>query len=500
MKAKFISLAAVLLMACGGLTSCEDDKEIPSFIKSGQTDVELDYTGLAIDGYPVTIEITTNDSWSVSGKSDWIILDRTQGSRGCTQVKISAEVNDTGTDRTGFVEYETSGGKFSIITVAQSRVIERLEVAPTSVSMNFLGLQSGATPSIKITSNTAWTVTVPESASWLTLSQTSGQPGTASVTLAADLNDTGKTRTASLTVSAGEIKRTVSVTQASDGLTLDKSSVDFKANPTADVTVTLKAQESWTSTYSADWLTLSQTSGEDGIFQLTLRAAPNAAPNSRSCTIEFVSAHGVKATLAVSQEAHGEAETYYKEMFDWTENSIFVNNGSPIGDAVGSNGVDWNRLPVNNSLVAPYWAASGLKKYGTLADNRYNIQWGSMMFNDNAKAAMGVILPEIPLPDYPVNVTVSFKAANDGNANSGAGDTVNMQVEVVAGDGWAANGTPISDPAPVVRTMLNGRNWHPISIELTGVKKGSRIAIHSVSGAAANQRYYLDEIVVKEKL
>ena len=83
-----------------------------------------------------------------------------------------------------------------------------ISVNPTSASIE----QAGGSVTISVTSNTSWTAA--SDATWLTVSPASGN-GNGSVTLSADENESGASRTAKVTFTAGTAKAVVNVGQQS---------------------------------------------------------------------------------------------------------------------------------------------------------------------------------------------------------------------------------------------------------------------------------------------
>ncbi len=88
-----------------------------------------------------------------------------------------------------------------------------LDVSTTSVSLP----EGGGAADITVTSNDHWSI--DNSASWLQLSQTSGNSGDTKIQVTAGLNDTGSTRSTTVKISMnnGESQRLVKVSQASQG-------------------------------------------------------------------------------------------------------------------------------------------------------------------------------------------------------------------------------------------------------------------------------------------
>jgi len=133
-------------------------------------------------------------------------------------------------------------------------------------------------------SNSSWSIT--DNASWLSVNTTSGT-GDATITVYITAN-TGDARNAIITISyAGDLTKTVSVSQASGStstLLVSPLTINFGTIATPQ-TVTVTSNTSWTVTKSASWITISATSGT-GNGTITVSATKLLA-GTRSGTVTF---------------------------------------------------------------------------------------------------------------------------------------------------------------------------------------------------------------------
>ena len=165
----------------------------------------------------------------------------------------------------------------------------------TTNSMDFTS--SRETKSLTIESNTRWTVNSSES--WLTVSPSSGSKnGTVSVTAAE--NQTTTKRTATITVSKGEVLRTINVTQEGIPVILELSTSSMGFSYSGDVySLTISSNVTWTVSSSVTWLTVSPSSGSNN-GTLTVTAQANSTSSRRSGVIT-VRGGGITQTVNVSQ-------------------------------------------------------------------------------------------------------------------------------------------------------------------------------------------------------
>lgn len=173
-----------------------------------------------------SISVQSNESWTVTKTSgaDWLSLSRTTGN-GNLPFTISVTSN-TGSQRQATVTVTgKTSGKTATISVTQFGVSYNLSASPTSVS--FGSGQSSQT--ITVTSNDSWTVS--KSASWITLSKTSGS-NNSSFSITASAN-TGSQRTGTVTVKGTNSGKsvTINVTQAKSS---DISRDDFSGDKSLD--------------------------------------------------------------------------------------------------------------------------------------------------------------------------------------------------------------------------------------------------------------------------
>ncbi|NGZ61409.1 MAG: hypothetical protein CV081_13050 [Nitrospira sp. LK265] len=143
-------------------------------------------------------------------------------------------------------------------------------VALSPLSLTFSGVQGGVNPAsqtLTVNSNGNWTAN--SSATWLTLSPSSGS-GNGSIAANVALSATAVgTNNATITVTSGGVVRTISVTLTVSvgSLTASPNSVAYtatqgRANPAAQ-SIAISANGTWSVSDGASWLSLSPTSGSN---------------------------------------------------------------------------------------------------------------------------------------------------------------------------------------------------------------------------------------------
>jgi len=196
-----------------------------------------------------------------------------------------------------------------------------LELGKEAVSLEAVS----GTASFTVTANKDWTADADES--WVKIAPASGKASEepVTVTVTADDNTALEARTATITVTAGELTKTVAVTQAAGeapevtySLVLDKEELEFAAEG-AEATFTVTSNQNWTATADGSWVELAPASGEasDEAVAVKVTVAENVSVEARTATIT-VTAGELTKTVAVTQAA-GEAapEEYVLDGKQW---------------------------------------------------------------------------------------------------------------------------------------------------------------------------------------
>lgn len=190
------------------VTSGSISKEI-TITQAGQ-DISLDVNptshSVVSAGSTASSTITCNTAWTVTkGSESWLTVDKTSGSGNGT-ILFTVAANTTVNVRSAIVTV-TAGSVTKEITITQAAAAVTLSVNPTNHSI----VAAGGTATSTITCNTTWTAS-KGSENWLTLSQTSGSGnGTIQFTVA---NNTGSSRSATVTITAGSETKQIVITQA----------------------------------------------------------------------------------------------------------------------------------------------------------------------------------------------------------------------------------------------------------------------------------------------
>lgn len=159
-----------------------------------------------------------------------------------------------------------------------------LGVYPSAIKLAAIGGESQA---FDISCNTNWVLAVDES--WLDVSSRHGN-GDETITVSAEDNTESTTRTAIVTITAGDIQKKVRVTQdAGLSLTLDKEEVTLMGNANSSVTIGITCNSAWEISGTPSWLTLSSSSGNGNTSVTVTANSENYSASPRECQLTFVS-------------------------------------------------------------------------------------------------------------------------------------------------------------------------------------------------------------------
>ncbi|MBO4802613.1 MAG: BACON domain-containing protein [Bacteroidaceae bacterium] len=155
---------------------------------------------------------------------------------------------------------------------------------------------------LHIDADCSWTVTTD--ANWVTVGTPQGE-GSADVTLTTGTNPSSvEARSCQLKVaSKGGVTRLVTLTQSTNNEQLEVSTttIDYPTEG-GQIQFTITSNTSWIITGGADWLTLSESAGQNN-GSITLTAQVNELEDTRKATITVTGNGGKACNIEVSQAA-----------------------------------------------------------------------------------------------------------------------------------------------------------------------------------------------------
>lgn len=245
-------------------------------------------------------------TWSANENAPWLSISPTSGTgNGSIIVTTTIGSLTAGTYNAQITVSATNAAPVSIpITLTVTSPSTTVTLSPPSLT--FTGVQGGTNPAsqaVTVNSNGNWTAN--SSATWLTLSPSSGS-GNGSVAANVALSSAAVgTNNATITVTSGGLTRTISVTLtvSAASLTASPNSVSYTAtqgaaNPSAQ-TITISSNGTWSASDGASWLLLSPTTGSrNGTITASVNTA-SAVRGNNSTTITVTSG-GITKTVNVT--------------------------------------------------------------------------------------------------------------------------------------------------------------------------------------------------------
>lgn len=242
-----------------------------------------------------TVSVTCNDAWTASTSADWISLSPASGNGNGT-IKISVKANEAFSDRNADVTVK-AGDKSATIKVGQ------ISLAPSLiVDLEKIDAEAGGGEfELTITSNTDWTVAVPEN-DWVTLDKTSGK-GSGKVKVTVKPTTLLEPRTLDLKVNAMNLSHTVKVNQAAlvPALSVNPEKVETGAAATS-CEVVVESNVAWKVEIPEDasWIKADKTSGT-GDDKVIFSLETNPARKVRKATVTFSCEQDLKKEVLFSQ-------------------------------------------------------------------------------------------------------------------------------------------------------------------------------------------------------
>lgn len=257
-------------------------------------------------------------SWSARKYESWLHFDYRSNpdyyyTGSGTYLAIYADDNP-GESRSATITI-TRGSSTKTVSVTQAGT--SLKVSPESLSFDATS-SSAKTLSITTSSYQSWTAT--KSVSWLHFSYSSNSnysysgSGTTSLSIYAD-NNTGASRSATITFTAGSITKTVSVTQVEAPISVQWGADASTFASGGDwwwVEITAPSTQSWTLSSSVTWIKFDDDYSRSGAGYSTwsgygsqkvyINAAPNPYYSSRSGTVYVKRGSTTIASRTYTQE------------------------------------------------------------------------------------------------------------------------------------------------------------------------------------------------------
>ncbi len=215
---------------------------------------------------------------------------------------------------------------------------------------------AGGTLALTFTTTSDWTASVDGAASgWLSVSPASGEAGTHTLSLVTTANDSYDERNASVTITSGSVKKTLTVTQkqkdalilTSNKVEVDAEGGDFSIELQANVEVTYEIESG-----AQTWLTPVARSRGLTSSVLAFHAEANEEAEARQAVIKLAGGNGLTEEVTVYQIGTGPALVLSQSEYIVSSagETIQVELRSNTAYEIEMPGVDWLRENSPRSL------------------------------------------------------------------------------------------------------------------------------------------------------
>lgn len=215
---------------------------------------------------------------------------------------------------------------------------------------------AGSTLALTFTTTSDWTASVDGAASgWLSVSPASGEAGTHTLSLVTTANDSYDERNASVTITSGSVKKTLTVTQKQkDALLLTSNKVELEAEG-GDFSIELQANVEVTyeiESGAQTWLTPVARSRGLTSSVLAFHAEANEEAEARQAVIKLAGGNGLTEEVTVYQIGTGPALVLSQSEYIVSSagETIQVELRSNTAYEIEMPGVDWLRKNSSRSL------------------------------------------------------------------------------------------------------------------------------------------------------
>uniref|UniRef100_UPI003216D816 BACON domain-containing protein n=1 Tax=uncultured Draconibacterium sp. TaxID=1573823 RepID=UPI003216D816 len=515
-KINLISLGFILLLSVLFM-SCDNKEELVSFLDVSKAQITVNYEGYIIDAnlgekYQPSFEIGCSNSWEVIEKDEWITLNHTSGTHGRSTIFITTTEIGISASRQGSITIK-SGEYSHVLSIAQNKKIEELDVSPSLIVLNRAGLiREGGNAGVGISTNSDWQIESSEN--WLTPSPASGSKGDHLIMLDAEVNNTPDSRSAYLYINSGTLKDSVKVTQNLEGFSISVS--EIKANKAGEIennaeTIKLESVTAWSITADS-WITVTPSSGSAGTTDVAVSLKENTRDSQREGKITITTTDGIIEEIPVTQsnklnlyEDDGKAEgyVYLLEDFSWCTTFAGKAGDDQVADPKETFTISINNTGPGKEHCEAAKAAFDARKYYDYKpeNNCFYVAQQYVKFNKGGKQT-GIIISEIPNLDENkiTNIQLTLDAAPnvkvDADYNVTSIEEVDITVEIYQGPGSIDvddENTKQSDSRRITVSSYN--QWDNIGFVLYGVTSETQVLIRSTNqDTDGYYRWFLDNI------
>ncbi|MCH2065458.1 MAG: BACON domain-containing protein, partial [Roseibacillus sp.] len=223
-------------------------------------------------------DISTNANWNWSSSAPWLTstVPPSRGAVANMRFRYSVAPNTSTASRTAIITI-TAGNLTRTHTVTQAGVDTSLSLSSETTSIP----ANGGSSTFTVSSNTSWNWS--DNAAWFTSNESPSQNGNQVFSYSVGRNPSTASRTATITITAGNLTRTHTVTQAGGDVTLTLNQATRSIPATGGSgTFTISSNTTWNWNSSAPWITSNESTPQSGNQLFDYLVAPNPSTTSRT--------------------------------------------------------------------------------------------------------------------------------------------------------------------------------------------------------------------------
>ena len=312
----------------------------------------------ALDIEGESFNVSSNRDWTadVNGVS-WATVTPLKGekNRSATISVIPKTVNDDEV-REGTISFDYGAAAPKVIKLVHKKFEPTISISVTEMTAITTG--KIADPVVVVTANADWTAET--SADWLAIDKAEGELGDTEVKVSATANNTGETRSATVTFTNRTATAVLTVTQGSEYVT---TSVEKISTSDTEAEFDVTANVEWVVTSSESWAVVSPTEGNgNGKVTVTMSPlAPGVANRTAQITVAAKNIEGLETVVALEQK-----EPLKLNFIDLYETPVLFNCSQPSWNI--ANNVEFI-TPGNTGAVEGASIGSGRAKSYSHMDN-----------------------------------------------------------------------------------------------------------------------------------
>lgn len=341
---------------------------------------------IPVTGGTLTVNLTSQSAWRATVPSvcqSWVSVAPASGQAGSSRITITVAANNTSGSRIGYVNIYPEGQPESAgLTVTLNQNGQQLEASETSLSFD----AAGSTSQITLNANVDWVIS--SKPGWITISPNSGTSGERVLQFSATANPGAASRSADVVFSVRGSQAsalTIHCGQTGKYSNIPEDAISF-GWAASSRTISLNTIGEWQAAPSANWISLSSTSGT-GKAQITISVTTNSGSDYRQGTIyvyDLAKPGALPTELIVVQE-----NPYL--IIDNTSGTVNATGGTirlDVYSSVGSTAEAWIS---ESNHTAPSWLSYEMVNEGSQRYYRLSAQPNP---SGNDRAALFVINAE----------------------------------------------------------------------------------------------------------